>query len=209
MTSMRPGLRRAASHESLISVSGMDIHTLQSRPSQLLYSSSSRLSTPGNAGSAGPELTPWTATAHGQLSHKSSNDSQLNRSLLYSTIANQKRGPRKSDGPQLAASTGVAKKVGGWVFGKWGATPAPPPEPARPTSSNSQETQSSLGTTLSEGAKNKGKAPERPKAKLRPSGVNQNGPIWGFFDIPEVPTNVVVQDYDADALGEALAENQQ
>jgi hypothetical protein len=42
--------------------------------------------------------------------------------------------------------------------------------------------------------------------KLRPSGVNQNGPIWGFFDIPEVPTNVVVQDYDAEALDEALAE---
>jgi hypothetical protein len=215
MTSMRPGLRRAASHESLISVSGMDIHTLQSRPSQLLYSASSRLSTPGNAGSVGPELTPWTATAHGQLSHKSSNDSQLNRSLLYSTIANQKRGPRKSDGPQPAASTGgIGKKVGGWVFGKWGATPAPaapapPPESPRPTSSHSHETQSSLGTTLSEGAKKKGKAAERPKPHLRPSGVNQNGPIWGFFDIPEVPANVVVQDYDADALGEALAEIQQ
>lgn len=209
MTSMRPGLRRAASHESLISVSGMDIHTLQSRPSQLLYSSSPRFSTPGNAGSAGPELTPWTATAHGQLSRRPVDSSQLNRSLLYSTIANQKRGPRKSDGPPPAPSTGIGKKVGGWVFGKWGATPAPPPESPRPTSSNSQETQSSLGTTLSEGAKKKDKAPERPKAKLRPSGVNQNGPIWGFFDIPEVPANVVVQDYDADALVEALAEFQQ
>jgi hypothetical protein len=212
MTSMRPGLRRAASHESLISVSGMDIHTLQSRPSQLLYGSTPRFSQPGNAGSAGPEVTPWTATAHGQLSRKPVDSSQLNRSLLYSTIANQKRGPRKSDGPQPASSTGITKKVGGWVFGKWGATPAPPPPPPespRPMSSNSQETQSSLGTTLSEGAKKKDKAPERPKAKLRPSGVNQNGPIWGFFDIPEIPTKVVVQDYDADALGEALAEGLQ
>nr|GFD57529.1 hypothetical protein [Tanacetum cinerariifolium] len=43
------------------------------------------------------------------------------------------------------------------------------------------------------------------KPKLRPSGVNQNGPIWGFFDtIPETPTKVVVVDYDAEALGEAL-----
>jgi hypothetical protein len=212
MTSMRPGLRRAASHESLISVSGMDIHTLQSRPSQLLYGSTPRFSQPGNAGSAGPEVTPWTATAHGQLSRKPVDSSQLNRSLLYSTMANQKRGPRKSDGPQPGSSTGITKKVGGWVFGKWGATPAPPPPPPespRPMSSNSQETQSSLGTTLSEGAKKKDKAPERPKAKLRPSGVNQNGPIWGFFDIPEIPTKVVVQDYDADALGEALAEGLQ
>jgi hypothetical protein len=211
LSQTRPNLRRHASHESLISVSGMDIHTLQSRPSQLLYSSSSRFSTPGVAGSAGPELTPWTATAHGTSSRNLTDSS---RSLLYSSIANQKRGPRKSDGPQPSTGGGIGKKVGGWVFGKWGATPAPvPPESPRPTSSNSQQTQSSQGTatgstTESIKKKDKDRGPERPVTKLRPSGVNQNGPIWGFFDIPEVPTNVVVQDYDADALGEALAEGQ-
>jgi hypothetical protein len=215
MIQMRPSLRRATSHESLISVSGMDIHTLQSRPSQLLYSSTPRFSTPGGAGSAGPELTPWTATAHGTLSRKPGESSDLNRSLLYSSIANQKRGPRKSDGPQPASPTiGITRKVGGWVFGKWGATPAPapapaPPETSRPPSSHSQQTQSSQGTatgSTADSTKKKDKAPERPQAKLRPSGVNQNGPIWGFFDVPDVPTKVVVQDYDADALGEALAE---
>ncbi|KAF2853496.1 hypothetical protein T440DRAFT_465885, partial [Plenodomus tracheiphilus IPT5] len=121
MTPMRPTLRRHASHESLISVSGMDIHTLQSRPSQLLYSSSSsRLSTPGNAGSVGPELTPWTATAHGTLSRNNFDTSALNRSLLNSTTANQRRGPRKSDGRTTStttSNTGLGKKVGGWVFG--------------------------------------------------------------------------------------------
>jgi len=191
LTKMRPPLRRHASHESLISVSGMDIHTLQSRPSQLLYGSSSRFSTPGNGSSVGPELTPWTATAHGQLSRKAVESSRL-------LLSSQKRlAPRKSE-------TGIGKKVGGWVFGKWGAAPAPE-SPRRPTSSDSKQTQSSQGS-----AKKKDKAPERerPQVKLRPSGVNQSGPIWGFFDIPEVevPTKVVVQDYDADALGEALAD---
>jgi hypothetical protein len=62
---------------------------------------------------------------------------------------------------------------------------------------------------MADSTKKKDKAPDRPAVKLRPSGVNQNGPIWGFFDIPEVPANVVVQDYDAEALGEALAEVQQ
>jgi hypothetical protein len=220
LTQMRPTLRRAASHESLISVSGMDIHTLQSRPSQLLYSSSPRLSTFGVAGSAGPELTPWTATAHGQLSRKAANG-DLHRSLLNSSISNQKRGPRKSDGPPTSSSTGITKKVGGWVFGKWGATPAtaptptpaPAPEVSRPTSSHSQQTQSSAntapatasGTPTSETSTKK----KLEKPKLRPSGVNQNGPIWGFFDIPEPPTRVVVHDYDAEALGDALAEMQQ
>ena len=211
-TAMRHGFRRHASHESLISVSGMDIHTLQSRPSQLLYHNAARFATPGNAGSVGPELTPWTATAHGTLSNKTSESSIQSRTLLYSSIANQKRGPRKSDGPQ-PSSSGLTKKVGGWVFGKWGATPAPPPltspTSTRPPSVLSQQTQSSVGTTTTTNAKegeDKVKK-SKDKAKVRPSGVNQNGPIWGFFDdVPDAPAKVVVQDYDADALGEALAE---
>ena len=93
------------------------------------------------------------------------------------------------------------------MFGKWGATPAPvSPSIVRPPSSHSQQTASSQGTkdTAEAGESGKKKA-EKPK--LRPSGVNQNGPIWGFFDdVPEAPAKVVVQDYDAEALGEALAE---
>ncbi|KAI5367077.1 hypothetical protein J4E82_010820 [Alternaria postmessia] len=222
MTAMRPAMRRHASHESLISVSGMDIHTLQSRPSQLLYSNAARFATPGNAGSVGPELTPWTATAHGTLSNKTSQSSMAQRDRLYANIASQKRGPRKSDGPQVASGSGqgLTKKVGGWVFGKWGASPAPvvsPPATATSTTDNrapsilSQETQSTQDSQAtqdsqsSEGTTKDGDRKKKPK--LRPSGVNQNGPIWGFFDeVPDAPTNVVVQDYDADALGEALAE---
>jgi hypothetical protein len=212
MIHKRPALRRYASHESLISVSGMDIHTLQSRPGQLLMSNRSRFSTPKGAGSVDPELTPWTATAHGSLSQGRA-DSNDSRSFLYSTIANQKRGSKKSEGLPSGKSSG------GWFFGKWGATPAPTSpsvsaasSPAlRPTSSESRQTQSSQGTTTAAtpdptSAKKKAPSkPAQPKPKLRPSGVNQNGPIWGFFDsIPETPTKVVVVDYDVEALGEAL-----
>ncbi|KAF2627695.1 hypothetical protein BU25DRAFT_392953 [Macroventuria anomochaeta] len=210
VTHTRPALRHHASHESLISISGMDIHTLQSRPAQLLMSNRSRFSTPKGAGSADPELTPWTATAHGSLSQGRA-DSNRSRSFLYSTITNQKCGPRKNEGP----ATG--KSSGGWFFGKWGATPtsistSPAASPSlRPTSSGSRQTQSSQDTakaTPPEPTTAKGKAAAKStvaKPKLRPSGVNQNGPIWGFFDsIPETPTKVVVMDYDAEALGEAL-----
>ncbi|KAF1924770.1 uncharacterized protein M421DRAFT_424409 [Didymella exigua CBS 183.55] len=199
----RPALRRHASHESLISISGMDIHTLQSRPAQLLMSNRSRFSTPKGAGSVDPELTPWTATAHGSLSQGRA-DSNDSRSFLYSTIANQKRGSRTSDAPP------AGKSSGGWFFGKWGATPTstlttPAASPSlRPTSSESRQTQSSTDTAKATTLE--ATAAKRPaKPKLRPSGVNQNGPIWGFFDsIPETPTKVVVVDYDAEALGEAL-----
>jgi hypothetical protein len=195
----RPSMRRHASHESLISVSGMDIHTLQSRLAQL-YSSSPRFSTPRGAASIDPEVTSWTATAHGTLSRRPMDSS----SMLHSSIANQQRRVRKRDGPP---SSGIGKNVGGWVFGKWGATPASPlsPQSTRPLSSNSQQSKSSQGTQ--DTAKKKDKAHERPVPKLRPSGVNQNGPIWGFFDMPEVESRVVVKNYDAEALGEALTED--
>ncbi|KAJ8109358.1 hypothetical protein OPT61_g7515 [Boeremia exigua] len=201
----RPTLRRHASHESLISISGMDIHTLQSRPAQLLMSNRSHFSTSRGAGSVGPELTPWTATAHGSLSQGRA-DSYDSRSFLYSTIGKQKPGPRKSE------NAPEGKSSGGWFFGKWGATPTststtPVASPSlRPTSSDSRQTESSQDTakaTASEPTVVRKKASVKPK--LRPSGVNQNGPIWGFFDsIPETPTNIVVVDYDAEALGEAL-----
>jgi hypothetical protein len=208
LTHTRPALRRHASHESLISISGMDIHTLQSRPAQLLMSNRSRFSTPKGAGSVDPELTPWTATAHGSLSQGRA-DSNDSRAFLYSTIANSKRGSKKSHAPP------AGKTSGGWFFGKWGATPTPTsttPDASpslRPTSSESRQTESSTDTakdTTAEPMTAKTMPAVRPaKPKLRPSGVNQNGPIWGFFDsIPETPTKVVVVDYDAEALGEAL-----
>ncbi|KAF1954616.1 hypothetical protein CC80DRAFT_506263 [Byssothecium circinans] len=234
MTPYRPKLHRAASHESLISISGMDIHTLQSRPSQLLLSTSPRFATPGGAGSIGPELTPWTATATADMSRRNLDSSTFNRSLLYSSLTSSKRNPRDGIGsatpttPRSRQTSGLTNKLGGWVFGKWGATPTPSspqapftastsnsshlsPSPSstsrfpRPDSSKSGETQSSTDTFGKSKAKDKSKAKEE-KVKLRPAGVNQNGPIWGFFDIPETPTKVVVEDFDAEALGEALGE---
>lgn len=218
MTRTHPMLRRAASHESLISVSGMDIHTLRSRPSQLLISTSPYYGALGGAGSVEPELTPWTATATGSTSRRQLDSSTLNRSLLYSTLSTpQRRHPSGSSEatPRARQVSGLTTKLGGWVFGKWGATPTPsrpslsaaasasPMDPSspRPTSSKSAETQSSTDT-VGRGQK---KAKD-DKMKLRPAGVNQNGPIWGFFDIPETPVKVHVEQFDAEALGDALAE---
>jgi hypothetical protein len=202
LTQTRPTLRRAVSHESLISISGMDIHTLQSRPSQLLLSASPRFGTPGGADSLNPELTPWTATATARMSRHDFDSSAYNRSLLYSGTP---RAP--SAGLRIPSAGGLGKKVGGWVLGKWGATPAPPSASSlpRPDSSKSAETQSSTDT-VRKGVGGKSKDVKK-EVRLRAPGVNQNGPIWGFFDVKETPTKVVVEEYDADALGEALAES--
>lgn len=222
MTQVRPTLRRAASHESLISISGMDVHTLRSRPSQLLLPSSHRFGTPRDANSIQPELTPWTATATTSISRCNLDSSTLNRSLLYSTISTpQKRQPIGSHStPRSRQTSGLSTKLGGWVFGKWGATPTPSRTshmPAdlhtsianssspRPRSSVSAETQSSTDT-MKKVLKSAKEDKTEDKFKLRPAGVNQSGPIWGFFDIPETAVKVHVEEFDADALGEALAE---
>lgn len=197
LTQSRPALRRAASHESLISISGMDIHTLQSRPSQLFLSSSPRFAHRGGADLLNPELTPWTATASARMSHRNLDSTSYNRDLLYSST------PRSTSASyKLPGAGGLGKKVGGWVLGKWGATPTPlsASSSPRPNSSKSAETHSSTDTVKKEAVAKK------KEVRLRAPGVNQSGPIWGFFDIPETPTKVVVEDYDAEALGEALAE---
>jgi len=200
LTQFRPTLRRAASHESLISISGMDIHTLQSRPSQLLLSSSPRFAHMNGADSLDPEITPWTATATANMSRRDLDSSTFNRSLLYSTLATQKRNPGTPT--SMRRSEGLTKKVGGWVFGKWGATPTP--SSSRPESSKSAETRSvSSADTAKKGESSK----KAQQARLRAPGVNQNGPIWGFFDVKDTPSKIIVEEFDAEALGEALAED--
>jgi predicted nucleic acid-binding Zn-ribbon protein len=200
-TSRRPALRRAASHESLISVSGMDIHTLQSRPSQLLFSTSPRLASPSSGHSTQPVLTPWTATAAAHMSRAEFDSSTFNKSLLYGSLVNKKRGvsPPKS----------IGKKVGGWVFGKWGAAPSPS-SPRTEYSSSAHaavSVKSDTCSTLPGSIKRSESKPNDVPVRLRPPGVNQSGPIWGYFDaVPPTPTKVVVTDLDADALDDALGD---
>ncbi|KAK8204485.1 hypothetical protein BKA81DRAFT_319160, partial [Phyllosticta paracitricarpa] len=89
-------LRRQSSHESLLSVSGMDIHTLQSRPSQILFAPSS----PSKL--ARGSLSSMTARP--SLSYKHDTDALSSYQSLL-----------------------VGKRIGGWMFGKWGAAPTPTP----------------------------------------------------------------------------------
>jgi hypothetical protein len=200
----RVPLRRVASHESLISVSGMDIHTLQSRPSQLLYSSSPSFASPSSGGSTQPVLTPWTATAIPNMSSRDVDSSTLHRSLLYGSNAGQRRGLRER---RSGGFEGIGKKVGGWVLGKWGVSPSRNEAP-RPDSGGS-------GSRERPGPSPSQPAPKRPSQtprdsipiRLRPSGVNQNGPIWGFFDaIPETPSQLEPTALDEEALKDSLGD---
>ncbi|KAF1988430.1 hypothetical protein K402DRAFT_391661 [Aulographum hederae CBS 113979] len=117
-------LRRANSHDSLLSVSGMDIHTLRSRPSQMLLNShgSSRVlgtspSVSTSTVASKPILTVSTATA--------ARPTQFLRPESKDILASMAR-RTSGDGKDLRMTKSresLGQWVGGWVKGKWGSAP--------------------------------------------------------------------------------------
>ncbi|KAK8194429.1 hypothetical protein M8818_007620 [Zalaria obscura] len=184
----RQPLRRTASQESLLSVSGMDIHTLQSRPAQLLTS----------ALSSQPIVSATVAhAARPALLQRGGSD--RSRSLLSGMAADQRA-------PPTPVREGFGRKVGGWVWGRWGgATPTSPGgdtiEAAKPKPS---EEAKKAAPPLPPQAKVKVESKERPR--LRPPGINQSGPILGFFSEPVLSRTPVLKTLDEEGLRESLME---
>jgi len=180
-------LRRAASHESLLSISGMDIHTLQARPAQLLTGNGGRSFTSGAVIS--------DATAHATRPAAMSRSAASGRSLLSGMAAEQRTANRPS----------LGSKVGGWVFGRWGATPAPPTGDTRSVSSTASSNKPPSRSSASDKpAVDSELTPKKSKPKLRPPGINQSGPIFGF--LPEVKQQhpPIVKSLDEEGLRSAL-----
>ncbi|MCJ1391839.1 hypothetical protein MMC18_004706 [Xylographa bjoerkii] len=173
-----PQLRRAASHESLISVSGMDIHTLRERPSQMFMGRGftpqnlySRPSPTTPVASSNPLVSPTTATGRPALQRRDRDSSDYNRSLLASHARNDGRQPS------------FGKLVGGWVWGKKAVT-----------------TMASTGDLRA-----KATTPPNPFQGRSP-GVNQSGPVRGFRPPPKAPIQVQPVRVDTGLLQELLEE---
>jgi len=180
----KPSLRRAASHESLLSVSGMDIHTLQTRPSQLLMGMPD-----GRSFTSGAVISD--ATAHAARPAAMSRPEASGRTLLNGVAAEQR----------IAGRSSLGSKVGGWVFGRWGATPAP-----AATKSNSDARSISSSNSGSKPAVDPEVTPKKAAPKMRMPGINQSGPIVGF--LPEVKRQYppVMSSLDEDGLTKALGD---
>lgn len=149
-----PTLRKSASYESLVSVSGMDIHTLRERPSQLLGGFESRYFLPRRPpqrvvtvateiSSTPPVISTTNITADKASIVTVGSLPRSSHSLLASVAAKSSIPTANSD----TASTGshtlttdpvpiatsqdgkksakITRTVGGWVMGKWGIAPSP------------------------------------------------------------------------------------
>lgn len=149
-----PTLRKSASHESLLSVSGMDIHTLRERPSHLLGGFESRyflsrrppqrvMTVATETSSTPPVISTTNITADKASIVNAGSLPRSSHSLLASVAAKSSIPAPSSDTastgsntpttdpvPILASQDGnkpttITRKVGGWVMGKWGIAPSP------------------------------------------------------------------------------------
>ncbi|EGP91104.1 uncharacterized protein MYCGRDRAFT_34911 [Zymoseptoria tritici IPO323] len=162
----RRPLRRAASHESIMSFSGMDIHTLKNRPSQLLTTHGARSFTP-------------QAVVSGMTAHAT---------------------PQRPTGPKQ----GIGSKVGGWVFGRWGASPAPVVSHNTTLAAPKLNRAPSVASGSSTGKSTEDPHATPRKPKLRPPGINQTGPIMGFFPEVKIQHPPIMKSLDQDALKSVL-----
>jgi hypothetical protein len=195
-TSFKPSLRRSTSHESILSISGIDIHTLKSRPSQLTITGNglhprSRLGTPTTLMSIDTLTSPSMITAHPTLSRQGHNSTAYLRSSMGTSHSNDTR----SISSGHSGESGVGKKVGGWVFGRWGVSPT--------------KSSGNLKATAALQSSRVVSAPVDPLRIFmgRSPGINQKGPIPGFVKKTEkAPSRVTPQTVDTDALNDILME---
>ncbi|PGH06252.1 hypothetical protein GX51_02449 [Blastomyces parvus] len=156
-------VKRASSHDSLLSISGMDIHTLRSRPSQMLSQYSAfPVRTPSRITSAGTEVSftppvisrtniivPTVSLSNGD---KGSDSRSLLSSVAAAAAADPNATPTATPPGSLPSNSSplhhpddvftsrqtasFSKRVGGWVLGRWGMTPIASARDSRsPTSS--------------------------------------------------------------------------
>ncbi|KAH8692392.1 hypothetical protein BGW36DRAFT_387512 [Talaromyces proteolyticus] len=231
-------LRKSSSHESLLSISGMDIHTLRDRPSQLLVAMNSQYfyQRPRRVVSTGTELSstpPVISTTNITADKISRAPSRKTSHSLLATVAakNMLLPPTPTGTSTLSSSesststtkpipiTGkastIGRKVGGWVMGRWGVAPSPShnlqQQPDADIASLSSE--STLTTARSSDVATASDTPSITKLKrsappllMRASGINQKGPIPGFFPAAPPPISIHVNTLDQALLEESLRE---
>ncbi|KFY45136.1 hypothetical protein V495_03096 [Pseudogymnoascus sp. VKM F-4514 (FW-929)] len=206
-----PRLRRSTSHESIISVSGIDIHTLKSRPSQLTISGSrALLRTPSRQDlssvstsliTTSPVLSP-PETLRPALSKQNYSSSSLLRSSIG--IAERPSSAKSTESGD-EATTGV-KKLGDWIFGRWGMSPssAASTPAASAASSMVDVPPPSLRIGPDRTPSTPAAAdPSRDPLRMfmgRSPGINQVGPIPGFRKIEKAPSRVIPERVDWESL---------
>lgn len=202
-SSFQPNRRPSTSHESILSIAGLDIHTLKSRPSQLtITGSGAYLRPPTRPGTSSSVMSNDTLTsssmitARPTLSRLGHDSTTYLRSSMGAMVNSDSRSLNFSHSNDNRG--GLGKRVGGWVFGRWGVSPAKSSRDLRKAGASSSSTGQKRNVSTPAGAR---------KALMgRPPGINQKGPIPGFVKKEKAPSKVRPEEVDHDALREVLME---
>ena len=190
---IQPSLRRSASHESFISVSGMDIHIPKNSSSQIYALGGGFSPSPLTPSRTLPSSRPLASIVQvnaNSLNLRSASDSASASSIsMLSGLATA--GSSSSPKPSSSASgewqSGLGRLVGEWVRGKWSIAPMASTgnlreQTAPPPNSNTN-----------------------PFA-ARPPGINQKGFIPGLRPPVRTPSEVHARVVNEGLLRESLAE---
>lgn len=191
-----------ASHESLFSVAGMDIHTPTRRPSRLhnLHQPSLPVHSRRNFSTGGEVSMPVISTSTVTADREAPKPSQQSPRKLLAEVCRQSDDADASAPP--ARKPSLSRRVGGWVRGRWSSTDTKPSNGAesRPPSPTQPQPQSQTAESSATASLNKLK-----ECGFRHPGVNQKGPILGFRTPPRAPT-VIQPEVNEGLLRESLAE---
>jgi hypothetical protein len=208
---------RKASHESLFSVGGMDIHTPSRRPSRMediprpipgrlprrIFSSTDQFSD--------PVLSTTTVTAD----REPPKIDQSSQTLLASMAASrhfetESMASEQSDSATPSRKASLSRRVGGWVRGHWGPAHTAAncnAKPAEEQQTSSASEVSAYTTPPSTGNRQpKPKAEAVPSLRFRYPGVNQKGPIMGFRPPARASSTIHAEGIDESLLRETLEE---
>lgn len=214
-TSFSPTLRRSTSHESILSISGIDIHTLKSRPSQLTIRGGNALLRPRNHLGTPTTVVSMDTISHSPITARPILSRQGHDSSAYLRSTFRSSSLAGSDTTSIHSSisgdsnsinpSGIGTKLGGWVFGRWGMSPVKSIDsltPQGPAQARAP-THRAVSTPIVP-------APSVDPLKAfmdRPPGINQKGPIPGYIKKDfKAPSKVKPETVDHDALREVLME---
>ncbi|KAL8671487.1 MAG: hypothetical protein Q9168_004001 [Polycauliona sp. 1 TL-2023] len=185
-----PGLRRCTSHESMFSIAPLP------QPPKQLRKQSSQLFR-GAGGLKAKTSLGATSLTIGNASSSSSSSANAPKSAgngrAASASGSGAMSTLSSSLQQSSAATGASntlgKRVGGWVFGKWGVGVAP---------------MASTGDLRAKAANSARE--ERPPKEERPPGVNQKGPLRTMKAAKRLSSHVEPVSVDEGLLQESLGE---
>ncbi|KAL8847676.1 MAG: hypothetical protein Q9221_007278 [Calogaya cf. arnoldii] len=176
---LSPALRRCASHESMLSVAGVPTKQLRKQQSQLFRGSGlkSRTSLDPTSPttsmvSSQPVISATTASSSSQQSTGAGRAVSSGAMSSLTSSLNQNSGSEKNT---------LGKRVGGWVWGKWGVAPMP-----------------STGNLRAKAAAN--------VREDRPPGVNQKGSLRTLRAPKRLSSHVEPVNVDEGLLQESLGE---